>query len=66
MAKDSGLTDSGFYNCQKFLQKKHMEQSSLLERVSKIEIMKKRYDSSAKHTKKKTNLWTKIKSLFGK
>ena len=66
MVKDSGLTDSGFYNCQKFLQKKHVEQSNFLERVSKIEIMKKRYDSSAKCTKKKTSLWTTIKSLFGK
>ena len=62
---DSGLSDSGFYSCQKFMQKKQQKDSDYLEEASRLHLMKKRFDSVAKPPENKS-LWKKIKSFFGR
>tara|TARA_R100000008_G_scaffold54328_1_gene33146 strand:+ start:2138 stop:2347 length:210 start_codon:yes stop_codon:yes gene_type:complete len=62
---DSGLSDSGFYSCQRFIQRKHQKDSEFLEESSRLDLMKKRFDSVAKPPQNKS-LWNKIKSFFGK
>ena len=66
MRGDSGLSDSGFYRTQKFFLEKHKDSLDKIEKCSKIEMQKRRYDAKAKAPKCKTSLWQRIKSWFSK
>ena len=62
---DSGLSDSGFYRSQKFFLEKHKDSLDKIERYSKMEMQRRRYESKAKSPKVKKSLWKTIKGWFG-
>ena len=62
MVRDSGLSDSGFYRSQKFFLEKHKDSLDKIEKCSRIEMQKRRFDAKAKPPKRKTSLWQRIKS----
>jgi len=66
MRGDSGLSDSGFYRSQKFFLEKHKDSLDKMERCSKIEMQRRRYEAGAKPPKRKRTLWSRIKSWFSK
>jgi hypothetical protein len=66
MVRDSGLSDSGFYKSQKFFLEKHKDSLDKIERCSKMEMQRRRYEAGAKPPKRKITLWSWIKSWFTK
>ena len=58
MVRDSGLSDSGFYRSQKFFLEKHKDSLDKMEKYSKMEMQRRRYESKAKSPK--------VKRHFGK
>ena len=65
MVRDSGLSDSGFYRSQKFFLEKHKDSLDKMEKYSKMEMQRRRYESKAKSPKVKKSLWKTIKGWFG-
>ena len=65
MRGDSGLSDSGFYKSQKFFLEKHKDSLDKMEKYSKMEMQRRRYESKAKSPKVKKSLWKTIKGWFG-
>ena len=59
---DSGLSDSQFMRSQKFFIEKHKDSLDKMEECSRIEMMRRRYQSGAKSPK--SSLWVRIKNFF--
>lgn len=62
--KDSGMSDSGFYEFQKRMKKKQKKFSIDLDSEIEEEALKKRFKRNTRPVQKKKSLWEKIKGYF--
>ena len=61
---DSGLSDSQLMRSQQLIYQKNQKALDELEQYGIMEMRRRRYEAGAKAPKKRTTLWSWIKSWF--